>query len=108
MRWKRTCEKGWSDYGMTKEEGRALKERCKTDRSEAFREKLYDAAFKAHPGGALVLIDSLMEGTSYYKQLMRGDIPWEKQQHFDGYKRKCIAELKKLLDEEKMRGLEEG
>ena len=94
----RTRKKKFSDYGMTPEEGKKVKEYCRYLDSSKQR-LLLETAIAAAPGIGLSIYKSLTMGVGYYQLLQTEcDLP-ASSDDFYAYKRKTIAEFYKKLVE---------
>ncbi len=94
----RTRKKKFSDYGMTPEEGKKVKEYCRHMDSDRQR-LLLETAIAAAPGIGISVYKSLIMGVGYYQLLHEEyDLP-ASSDDFYAYKRKTIAEFYKKLVE---------
>ena len=92
----RTRKKKFSDYGITPEEGKKIKEYCIHLDGEKQR-LLLETAETAAPGIGTAIYTSLVKGVGYYQLLQDDcDLP-ASSDDFYAYKRKTIAEFYKKL-----------
>lgn len=95
----RTRETYFNDYGITKDEEERLKALCREPNPRT-RSLLHTAAYTVNPQLACDIIYSLVNTLSYDKICLIRDIPI-KRDDFYGYRRKTLAELKRIINTEK-------
>ena len=83
----------WSDYGITREQVRELKNYC---RSAIDTSLIEEAARRANKSIVKELVDSLTRGLSYSKLTIDGYVPIG-QKDFYGYKKYTLSILNDLL-----------
>lgn len=91
----KTREKGYTDYGFEKDEGKRLKEYCKKAEFEDHK-ILIDSAMEANQCIAPELYFSIVSGISYDDLTRIKYIPLPKVD-FYGYQRRCLAIFRKTL-----------
>jgi hypothetical protein len=100
-----TRKKSYSDYGFAdRAEAKELILHCrKLDREEL--ELLKEAAERANPGLADVLVESLVHGQSYAKLIRTERIPiCEKD--FYAYRRKALGVFREFIEEKRGKNIE--
>lgn len=91
----RTRDKGYDDYGLTKERVAELKALCKTKDAQIMQ-LLHLAAYAANPSLAEDLVYSLAEGASYEHLWYIRNVYIPKAD-FYGHRRKTIYILDRLI-----------
>lgn len=89
----RIRDRTWSDYGITRERLRELKNYCHSAIDTSLIE---EAARRANKSIVKELVDSLTRGLSYSKLTINGYVPIG-QKDFYGYKKYTLAILNDLL-----------
>ena len=91
----RIRDRTWSDYGITRERLRELKNYCRCAIDTSLIE---EAAGRANKSIVKELVDSLTRGLSYSKLTINGYVPIG-QKDFYGYRRYTLVILHELLIE---------
>lgn len=91
----RNRDKTYTDYGITQNEVKLIKEYCQTANVED-RLILLQCAISSAPGLEVEIYESLVENIGYDKLSKRRNIPI-KRDDFYGYQRKVIDEYRRLL-----------
>lgn len=91
----RARDKNYSDYGITDDEARRIKEYCQTASVED-KLTLFQCAISSAPGLEVEIYESLVSNIGYDKLSKRKNIPI-KRDDFYGYQRKTLDEYRRLM-----------
>ena len=91
----RTRDKNYSDYGITDDEAKRIKEYCQTASVED-KLTLFQCAISSAPGLEVEIYESLVGNIGYDKLSKRKNIPI-KRDDFYGYQRKVLDEYRRLM-----------
>jgi hypothetical protein len=91
----RTRDKNYSDYGITDDEAKRIKEYCQTASVED-KLTLFQCAISSAPGLEVEIYESLVSNIGYDKLSKRKNIPI-KRDDFYGYQRKTLDEYRRLM-----------
>ena len=91
----RTRYKNYSDYGITDDESKRIKEYCQNASVED-KLTLFQFAISSAPGLEVEIYESLVGNIGYDKLSKRKNIPI-KRDDFYGYQRKTLDEYRRLM-----------
>lgn len=91
----RTRYKNYSNYGITEDEAKRIKEYCQTASVED-KLTLLQCAISSAPGLEVEIYESLVSNIGYDKLSKRKNIPI-KRDDFYGYQRKTLDEYRRLM-----------
>ena len=91
----RTRYKNYSDYGITDDESKRIKEYCQNASVED-KLTLFQCAISSAPGLEVEIYESLVDNIGYDKLSKRKNIPI-KRDDFYGYQRKTLDEYRRLM-----------